>query len=423
MTVNIHKIRKLNIFYGYWILLIAFLCLFISLGLASYPWSLFVKPIESDLGWSRGAIMTGSTVFNITMAAASLFIGRLVDTKWVSYVIAAGAGIAGIGFVLLSSMQSIYSFYLGYFIIGLGMTASGQIPAAAVVANWFHKRRGLAIGVMFAGAGSGGIIFVPFIGGFLIPSLGWRMSYFAMAFIPWIILIPLALFVLKTKPSDMGLFPDGANTSESQKKHINVQPVHDFTTKVVLANSAFWLIAVSYLFAGFSQNGFFFNLVPYFQETGLSILSASTLVGFISIGSVIGKIGFGLLCDYVHPRYTVSICLFLEITSILLLTLTINETTPMILLIVYALIFGLGAGGILPTLPLMIGKYFGLRSYGTLLGIINFGFYVGSGIGPMMAGYAYDMMGTYYQIFIVFVGLIVITLLIMLAMRSSIKTK
>ena len=173
--------EKPKLFYGYWIVVATFFCLFIVSGCGFFAFSLFVRPLQTDLGWGRGDIMAAFTIFYLVVGVASPFIGRVVDRYGARRVISIGALIAGIGFMSLSLVNSLWHFHVSYAIIGIGMTAIGQVPSSAIVSNWFKKRRGTAIGIMSAGIGTGGFVLAPLLGSYLIPNFGWRDSYLALA--------------------------------------------------------------------------------------------------------------------------------------------------------------------------------------------------------------------------------------------------
>ncbi len=146
-----HFTKKPKVFYGYWIVVAAFFCVFIWAGYGFYAFSLFVKPLEADFGWGRGGIMAASAIFFLVTGVASPFIGRLVDRYGAGKVISIGAFVGGLGFILLSLMNSLWYFYGSYIVVAVGMTAAGPVPATAVVSNWFKKRRGTTIGIMSSG--------------------------------------------------------------------------------------------------------------------------------------------------------------------------------------------------------------------------------------------------------------------------------
>jgi len=412
-----HPSKKPKVFYGYWMVVVAFLCVFITSGCGVYAFSLFVKPLEADFGWSRGGIMTAFTLFFLVMGGAAPFIGRVVDRYGARGVIAIGALIAGLGFVILSLMDNLWYFYIGYAVTGVGTVAMGPIPATAVVSNWFKKRRGTAIGIMAAGLGAGGFALTPLVGGYLIPNFGWRASYLALALLRWVLIIPLALFVIKTKPADMGLYPDGIEAPEAVAvTEASPSASEGLTPKMALATSAFWLIAVAFLLHLFSQLGVLQSQVPHLEDIGFPVAAAATALGVVGLGSLIGKLGFGWLCDRIPAKYACAIGIGLQLLSIIIL-MNIGPASPLAIIWLYAILFGLGLGSWLPTMSMLVSTNFGLASYGAIFGIITLAQNIGAAAGPLMAGYMYDAMNTYHWAFIIFLALYAIAIPTILAVR------
>ena len=164
--------EKSRIFYGYWVLAVAFLSVFLFSGCSVGVFSLFVKPLQSDFGWGRGEIMVALTVNLLVIALTAPFIGSLIDRCGVRGVVSAGAFISGLGFVSLNFISNLWHFYASYVAIGIGMAAMSYVPATAMVSNWFVKRRGTAIGIMSVGIGAGALVMAPVVGGYLLPNHG-----------------------------------------------------------------------------------------------------------------------------------------------------------------------------------------------------------------------------------------------------------
>jgi len=408
--------KKPKIFYGYWIVVATFFCALIFSGCGFYAFSLFVKSLQADFGWGRGNIMVAFTIFYLSMAVTAPYIGRLIDHYGARKVMSIGALVGGLGFILLSQMQAIWYLYAGYTIIGVGMIATGQIPVTSVVSNWFKKRRGTAIGIMSTGVGAGGFVLAPFIGGYLIPTFGWEMSYLALALIMWI-LIPIVLLVIRTKPADMGLYPDGAEAPEAAAEtQASLSATEGLTLKMALATSTFWLIAVSFLTSNFSQVGILQNQVPHLEDIGFPLATAATALGGVGLGSTLGKLGFGWLCDRIHPKYACAIGIGLQLAGIIILMRVTPESSPAITWL-YAIVMGLGVGSWLPTMSMLTSTNFGLASYGATFGMITLAQYIGSATGPLMAGYMYDATQTYHWAFIIFIVLYMVAIPTVLAVR------
>jgi len=416
LTQKTYSSKKPKVFYGYWILVATFFCVFIWAASAFYHFSLFVKPLETDFGWGRGEIMIAFTILNVVMGLASPLAGRLVDRYGARKVIAIGALIGGLGLALLNLTHNLWYFYIGYAVIGIGMAATGPVPATAIVSNWFNKRRGLAIGIMGVGMGAGGFALAPLVGGYLIPTFGWRVSYLVLAVLTWI-LIPLALFVIRTKPADMGLHPDGAEAPEiAAAAEASSSTSGGFTLKMALATSPFWLIAIPFLLSAFSEIGAIQNQVPYLVDIGFPAATAATALGGVGLGSLIGKLGFGWLCDRIHPKYASTICFGLQLAAIIIL-MNIKPESSLATIWLYAITIGVGSGGWLSNMSMLTSRSFGLTSYGAIFGMMTMVVAFGGATGPLLAGYMYDIMNTYHWAFIIFLALYAVVIPAILAIR------
>jgi len=397
-----HLSKKPRFFYGYWIVLVAFLCLFILSGAGWYAFSLFVKPLEADMSWSRGEIMTGFTILFLIIGVTSPFIGRVVDRYGAKRVIVTGAIIVGLGFVFLTQMNHLWHFYVGYAIIGMGLSAMGQVPATTIVSNWFQKKRGLAIGIMATGVGGGGFAMAPLVGGYLIPNFGWRPSYLVLAILTWVLIIPLALLVVKTRPADMGLYPDGIEAPEAVAvTQASPSASEGLTLRMALVIPAFWLIVITFLSSTFSQVGTLQNQVPHLQDIGFPVATVATAFGGVGLASALGKFSFGWLCDRIPPKYACAIGLGLQVVG-LVIFINVGSATPLSIIWLYAIIMGFGAGSWLPTMSMITSTTFGLASYGAIFGAISLFQNIGTATGPLMAGYMYDILNTYHWAFIIF---------------------
>jgi MFS family permease len=404
-----------KVFYGYWIVVVLFYSVAIYSANGFYTFSLFTSPLQTDFGWSIGQIMVAITLFFIVTGAVSPFVGKLVERYGAKKVISFGALISGLGFALLPLVQGLWQFYAGYVTIGVGTAAMGVVPATAVISNWFRKRRGTALGIMSTGIGAGGLALAPFIGSYVVPDFGWQTGYLAMACFNWIV-IPLVLLVIKMKPADIGLYPDNVLASEVEVTASILLPAEGFSLKMALATATFWLMAVTYFTSAFCQVAIVQNQVPYLDDIGFHITAAATALGVVGLGSLIGKFGFGWLCDRMPAKYVWCIALTIQLIAIIIL-LKIGPESSSVMLWLYAFNMGLGMGGLLPTMSMQTSNNFGLASYGLIFGMITFIENVGCAVGPLFAGYMYDAMGTYQLAFTIFLALYAVAIPAALAVR------
>jgi MFS family permease len=390
---------KPRFFYGYWILFACFMAQVISSGLITYCFSVYVMPLTTEFGWNRGSIMLGSTIMNLISGLSAPLVGKLLYRIGAKTVIAIGALITGTGFVLLNFTDSIWQFYVFYAIVGIGWATMGIVPTSAVVSNWFKRRRGFAIGILGAGIGVGGFI-MPLLSNFLITNYGWRSSFLVVGCIAALVMIPISLLIIKNRPEDMGLFPDGdANANIVQKLRSNSAPAVSFTLAEALKMPVFWLMALAFLTFSFANQAIFQNHAPHLQDMEFSPAIAATAIGIVGIGSAFGKFGLGWLCDFVNPKYALVLGILFQSVSVLIL-MTIKADSPIILVYLYAILLGLGVGSWLPAMSMTTSTTFGLVSYGTIFGIINFASMLGGATGPVAAGMIYDATKSYFWAFI-----------------------
>jgi len=408
--------KSSKVFYGYWIVAVTCLCLLVVSGIAFYPFGLFTKYLEVDFGWGRGQIMTSQTILFLTMGAISPFIGRLVDRYGARQVMFIGASVAGLGLVLLSQMQSLWQFYASYAVVGIGMAGVGTIPTTTVVSNWFKKRRGTALGIMSTGIGIGGATLPLLIGTYLLPNFGWSRTYLVLALLMWI-LIPPVLMLIRTKPEEMGLYPDGVQASETvAEANTSSLPLNGLSLKMALTIPFFWLMAISYLTNGFGLGGISLNQVPHLTDIGFSLTTGATVLSMVGIGSLVGKLGFGWLCDRIRANYVWAIACSLLMAAIIML-MNMELTSPSAIIWLYAITMGMSLGGWVPTMSMFTSTNFGLASYGTIFGMLLLFQSIGGAVGPLIAGYMYDTMNTYHQAFVLFIVLNAVAISTALAIR------
>jgi MFS family permease len=406
--------KKSRVFYGYWLVLVTFVFLFLAIGCGSFAFSLFVTPLQQALGWGRGEIMAAFTIFFVTMGVVSPVVGRFVDKYGARPVIPLGAVVMGLGFVVVSRMSDLYLFYLGYVLVGSGAAGMGQVPCSAVISHWFKKRRGTAIGLMAAGVGAGGVL-APLISD-IIANDGWRAAYLAMAIMVWVIVIPLGAIVVRTRPAEMGMYPDGdpIPAGASRERAVAVGGV---SLRTAAGTPTFWLIAASFFAGCFASMGLVQAPVPFLQDIGFPIQTAASALSAVGIGSALGKIVFGWLCDRMQPRHAWAIGQAMMAVSVVIL-LGIDAESSIVPIWAYALLAGFGMGAWLPTLSILASRNFGLAFYGAVFGALNLVQSTGTATGPFFAGLMYDATGTYYWTFVTYGVLLLIGIPLILLVKK-----
>lgn len=406
---------RFRFFYGYWILLVGFLCQVVMNGCAVYAFSLYVMPLGIEFSWNRATIMGGYMMLQLMIGFASFLVGRLMY-KWnVKWIIAAGALLMGIGFASLSLTQALWQFYLLNIIVGLGSAATGVVPTSMVVSSWFKKRRGLAIGILGTGIGVGGFVMPLLLGTYVLPHFGWGMGYIVSGIISAGVLIPLSLWFIKPRPEDMGLLPDNGTPSEDKHNRASDAPEPGIKLDEALKTHAFWLMVIAFTVFGIANSQTFQNAVPHLQDVGFSAVVAASALGVVGIGSAIGKFGFGWLCDFIQPKFILVIGSVLQAGATLIL-MRVTPYSPAFILWLFAIMFGLGIGSWLPAISMTTNATFGLVAYGDIFGIYTMLFMVSGAVAPWIGGYIFDTTGNYnlaFMLCIIFYALAVLCVLLM----------
>ncbi|MFH0897474.1 MAG: MFS transporter [Candidatus Bathyarchaeota archaeon] len=295
--------RKNKPFYGHWILAVSLVSLFISNAAGFYSFGVFFKPVQAEFQWSREVTSVTFLILFLVQAAASPFIGRLTDRHGPKNVMILGVFILGFGLFLTSLTNGLLLFYASYAVNGLGESFLSMIAVGALISKWFVRRRGMAIGISATGIGFSGLVAAPLIGIILIPTFGWRIAYQFVALLSVVLVaIPVQL-VVKQGPKDMGLYPDGAKISETEDETKNSSNFSEgWSVSAALKTSTFWLVVSAYFLFQIVVSGTTQHLVNHFTDIGFSVVTATTALSFVGLGSVIGKFSFGVAVISSHQN-------------------------------------------------------------------------------------------------------------------------
>jgi MFS family permease len=386
-----------RVYYGYWIILALFLCQVIVHGTSIYSFSLFVVPLDNAFGWSRTSIMTGYLLNSLAAGLAAPLVGGMISRIGVKRMMMAGGVCLGAGFFLLSTMQHIWQFYLYYALVGIGYTAAGVVPATAVVASWFQKNRGFAIGLVGIGLGLGGFVMPLVMGGLVMPNFTWQASYCIMGAIAAVVIIPLAVFIVKFKPPDIPVIDTSRPSGRPGAAPIDIEA--GVKARDAFRMPVFWFLGIAIFLMSMGMSNTLQNQVPHLQGIGFAAVFASAVMQATGIGSAAGKMIFGWLCDYIKPKYVLMMgCTVTGAAGLLLMTL--NSSTPIAIIWICGLVTGLGVGCWLPAISLNTSYTFGLVSYGVLFGIYQMVFQVAGAVGPVVGGFIFDLDHSYNNSFL-----------------------
>jgi MFS family permease len=401
------KMKK--VFYGWWIVLATNLICLLGYGTWLYSFGVFFKPMASEFGWTRAMTAGAYSLRSIEGGIASPIVGWAVDKYGSRIVIILGALVSGLSFVMMPLVTSLVGFYVIYGItLSAGMSAMLYLPAWTVIAKWFRRRLSLAMAFLSVGAGFGGLICAP-AAAYLITHYGWRYAFVVLGVVIWIVVVPLAM-VVKNSPEEMGLNPDGdpdlpnrapgapgSTESDSGTASQAAASPLDYTLRQALKSTVFWVLGLAFFFQGMAHSTITVHLVPALTDAGIPVETAAISIGLLTFVSIIGRLSFGFLGDFITKRYLFMVAYCFMGAGVLVMTEA--DTMPMVYLFIF--LFGVGFGGTVPLMPAIRAEYFGRAALGKIQGFMNPVMMAAGAIGPIFAGYVFDTTGSYRWSFLV----------------------
>lgn len=381
-------------------------------GAMFYGFTAFFEPIVNEFGWSYTQVSIGISLRGVEMGILAPIIGFLVDRFGSRRLAIFGVITVGFGLIIISQTQSLIMLYAGFLLLSLGAGGCTSVVLYTAVANWFRRNIGKALGITACGFGAGGVM-VPLIP-WLIDTYDWRTALIILALGMWIFGIPLAL-IIRDKPEQYGYFPDGGVMPEvALSPQIEEDEVEASFGEIVRGRTL-WLISLAEAIRWIILTAVVVHIMPYLNSIGMPRASAALVAAAIPLISLIGRFGFGWLGDIFDKRYLMAITYCL--TGMGMLALSFASVSLAIFF--FLIFFALALGGGVTLRGAMLSEYFGRASFGKALGIIMGISSIGGIIGPILAGWTFDTMGTYQLIWLIFCGLTVISISVILMLRPA----
>lgn len=423
-----------GIFYGWFIVVIAFMANFLSVGTFFYIFNAFMEPLEEIKGWTRDDINTAITIGMAFMLLGQVVFGTLVMRLGARKLMLFGSTLAGISFMLLFRAQDLFHFYLLSACLALGNGAYGGLVAGTAVNNWFVKKRGRAIGFASAGISLSGAI-LPFVAMILILKSGMVNASF------WIGIVilcfgPVAWLVVRDWPEDYGMVPDGSELRNDieismrdtvfdlKKDQTGIKEKLGFSgsgelsiwkPSKLIRTGAFWKIGFAFplMLAGVSS--VMSQLKPRFTDIGFDDMTAMKMMACTAFAGAIGKYVWGMLCDRYSSKKVVAVlfganCIGLSLALI---------HGSIAAIIAFIILYGFAMGGLMSTFPIIIADLFGRISFPAVARFISV-FFVLELVGFKIAGKSFVYTGSYDTAYIIFIILGILAFFLILSVQRPI---
>jgi len=379
-------------YYGWWIVLAAFLNLFLVVGIIFYGFPAFYPYFVQDLHFTRAQLTQGFLLgFLFAGLPFGIIAGALIDRVGARAVILAGVALVSGSLILMSRITEFWQFELLCIVEVIGYVFAGPIANQVLVARWFERRRGQAMGYAYLGLGLGGVA-APLLVNYLARTLGWRPALEIIGVTIALVLVPTGLWITRSKPADRGIDPKqfGEAPPESKAALSSSAPASAGVAQAI-RTAPFWLILLGSTLAIGAIGAVIQHFILFLKDSGYTATVASRYLSILLTASLGGRVVVGYIADRFSKSFIMAIFYFLIGASVLLLA----HPQSTLAIWAFASVFGFAMGADYMLIPLVVSENFGTSSLGKILALIIMGYSVGQWAGPWFVGKLFDSRHNY----------------------------
>ena len=403
-------LRKPHYYYGWNIVFALAITETISWGILYYAFTVFLTPMEQDLGWSRAELTGGFSLMLLMTGAMAFFVGTWIDRHGSRGLMTVGSILASLLVVAWSQVTDRTHFYLIWAGLGVCAATVWYEPAFAVVAAWFVRRRGRALATITFAAGLASTIFIP-LSEALRTALGWRDAVLALGILLAVTTIPLHAVVLRRHPADLGLLPDGDNFGD-ESKTVKLKPI---TLGNALNSRFFWMLTLAFSLAGLAMSAIRVHFIPFLTDSGIDSGTAALASGAIGIMQVAGRLVFSPIEERLSIRLMVGGIFALQAAAILVLLFGLSP----FVIIVFVIIFGATVGAQTLARASIIAETYGATHYGRISSVMSIFLTLAGTAAPVGASLIHDRFDSYIPVLWIMLLLAIFSVGVMAFTRSD----
>ncbi|MGD8227180.1 MAG: MFS transporter [Desulfobacteraceae bacterium] len=395
-------------YYGWVIVGVSFITLFLALGVR-FSFGVFYVAILGEYDWGRGETAGAYSLAMLVHASFALVTGFLIDRFSPRRLFPLGAAFLLLGLVAASRIHTIWHLYLCFGVfMAIGINSIGFGPHVALIPRWFVQKRGLASGLALSGIGMGALVISP-LTEVIIESMGWRSAFLILAGIALCVVIPATAVFQRRSPGEVGQYPDGVDLETgvkevaqgegpAKKNRTEIAPPN-WTFMAALRTGAFWWIGVVVFSHGFSANMLLVHQTVHVVDSGFSQMLAASLLGLVGLLMSAGGIFFGFLSDRLGREVGYTLGSGAALLG-LFFFLFVRDTSAPWMLYAFAILYGLGHGGLGPIYSSTMGDLFAGPFLGRIIATVSVEYGLGGALGAYLGGFFYDTMGSYIVPFV-----------------------
>jgi MFS family permease len=408
---------KLPFYYG-WLVLGMFMLAGSLAAASSQPFmAVMLKPITDEFGWSRTEATTAISIGTIGTGFVSPFIGRLADRFGPRILVPVGGVLLALAFFLIAGVNALWQFYVAYILArSIASACMAGVGAQTAMVNWFARKRGRAIGLVVMTFPLANAVQAP-VAQWMAQEVGWREVFVLLSVLTAVLVIVPGAIILRKRPEDLGLFPDGAEGPPEGRGGRGRQMLagahvrdFDFTLKQALKTRAFWLLVSASFLSILGGGAVSFHQVAYYQDMGLTPTIAAASVSTFTLAGAFSSGLWGVLSERVSEKLLAT-----GLTAAgAIAVLAMLEVRTEFMALAISGIYGLTTRGGGTLFNLLVASYYGRANFGAISGFFGTFSSFGLGIGPFVGALVFDFTGDYRLLFMMLAGTYLTTALILL---------
>ncbi len=367
---------------------------------------LVLVPIADEFNLPRSSISLVFFILAICSALIYPVIGHLADKYGARIVILIGHLLFVLALFAVSKARNIGEFYAAFVFIGFSGSVLGPILFTKIIAGWFDRYRGFFLGII-SGVGYGmGSTLMPLFAVFVLSNHDWRTTYQAIAVLVFVVGLPALWLFLRNPPEPL--------PKKTYMRVKGVSGVPGLTLAEAIKTRAFWMVLMAIAVCSGCMLAVFTHIIPILMDRGVSVVEATSVLSTFALFTVFGQIGTGFLLDQFRRPNLIAPFFFIPVFGLPLLML--SSSTPLLLL--SGALMGLGMGTEFGLLPFCLSRYFGLKAYGTISGLVYGVIALTNGFFPVLMDVGFDLTGSYQSAVNLVIGIMVLGTLLIAALPS-----
>ncbi|MEZ4502033.1 MAG: MFS transporter [Dehalococcoidia bacterium] len=384
------------IYYGYWLVGVALLAQFVSAGTQTYVAGVFLKPMTTELDWTRAEFTYAQTAGRFIMAFAGFFVGTQVDKGRARSMMIVGVTILGASLFATSEVTELWQWVV---LRGVGFTVGaslfGNLVVNVTLSKWWVEKRGRMVGISSMGVSLAGVILPPLLTIF-VDEFGWRAGWRALGVMAWVLVYPASL-LMRSTPEEHGLHPDGKTDEEMASPsgdRVRMDFANSLTRSEALRTPALYMIVLAFGFSGVGLGTMLLQTIPFATDAGFDRSTASFMLTLLAFPAAFTKPLWGAYMDFVPEKVAAATSFVIAAIAMVIIVIG-GETTSLPLLAVGFFLVGTGIGGQIPIQETIWATYFGRRYLGQVRSVaLPFALFLGAG-GPLVVSIYFDIVGNY----------------------------